>query len=458
MSAPLKFCLLLSGLLIAAAMQAQGVVQVVRTSVPDVDVYVDGRRVGSTGDNSALDIDLTPGQTYVVRVEKEGFITDQRRVSASGVSEDILFDLRAQLPPVVPPLSDTPPSQGGFADWLRENVLTLVLGVLLLLIVALVLALAWLVILDRRRGRGGGSSGRFPLPIPPVRPAPIGGFDRYDLLRQIGRGGMATVYFARDRHLGQTVALKVMDAGLLGDADLVRKFIREGETLQRIAASFPDAPVVRALRYGREHGDEEGRPFVALEYLDGRSLLQVLRRRGRLPLPRAIAIARQVAEGLAAAHAHGVWHRDVSPDNVIVVGAETDAPTVRLIDFGVAKNEYTLVHTLDGSITGKPAYMSPEQCRGDALDGRSDLYALGALLYALLTGHPPFTHRNPLLVMRMHESNEVPPLPETVPPAVRDLVQRLLSKRREDRPSSALSVANELGHLERELYAAAHVS
>jgi len=257
------------------------------------------------------------------------------------------------------------------------------------------------------------------------------------------------VYLARDRHLGQTVALKVMDAELVHDTDLARKFVREGEALQRITATYPGAPVVRALRYGREHNSEFGRPFVALEYLDGGSLLQVLRQQGRLPVRQVLAVARQVAEGLAAAHTHGIWHRDVSPDNVFVTGTDGHAPTVKLIDFGVAKNEYTLVHTLDGSIAGKPAYMSPEQCRGEALDGRSDLYSLGVLMYALLTGSPPFTDPNPLLVMRMHESASVPPLPSDVPPPVRELVYRLLSKQPEDRPSSASELVALLSTLER---------
>ena len=125
------------------------------------------------------------------------------------------------------------------------------------------------------------------------------------------------------------------------------------------------------------------------------------------------------------------------------------APEVKLIDFGVAKNEYTQAKTLDGSISGKPPYMSPEQCRGETLDGRSDLYAVGVMMYTMLAGHPPFTDTNPLLVMRLHETAPVPPLPDDVPEPVCNLVMRLLEKDRSDRPASAAEVAAQLSALER---------
>lgn len=389
----------------------------VETNEAGAAVYLDDALVGVTRGDGTLPVAVTPGlRTF--RVEKEGFVVDPDRhtveVAQGGISRTIRFNL------------DTEP-----LPWWR-NWQALLFAGLLTLCATLALALAFVLVW---RDREGGFTQTTT-------------FDRYDVIRTIGRGGMATVFLARDRLVGQTVALKVMDATLVHDTDLSRKFIREGEALQRITGTYPTAPVVRALRYGREHNAEGGRPFVALEYLEGKSLLQVLKTSGRLPVPQALSAARQVAEGLAAAHAHGIWHRDVSPDNVFVIGFDRHTLEVKLIDFGVAKNEYTLVHTLDGSITGKPAYMSPEQCRGESLDGRSDLYSLGALLYALLAGQPPFSDPNPLLVMRLHESAPVPSLPSDIPQRVCELVYRLLSKRREGRPASASELIARIDEIE----------
>ena len=389
----------------------------VETNQAGAAVYLDGKLVGVTRGDGTLPVSVTPGlRTF--RVEKEGFVVEPARhaveVARGGVSRTIRFTLETEPPP-----------------W-WQNWQALLFAALLALCAALALTLAFVLLRRERVGELNLTTT----------------FDRYEVIRTIGRGGMATVFLARDRHAGQTVALKVMDANLVHDTDLARKFIREGEALQRITGTYPTAPVVRALRYGREHNEEGGRPFVALEYLDGKSLLQVLQSRGRLPLPQALSAARQVAEGLAAAHAHGIWHRDISPDNVFVIRYDGHQIEVKLIDFGVAKNEYTLIHTLDGSITGKPAYMSPEQCRGESLDGRTDLYSLGALLYALLAGHPPFSDPNPLLVMRLHESAPVPSLPSDVAQPVRELVYRLLSKRREDRPATATELVAVISALE----------
>ncbi len=373
-------------------------------SPPDAAVSVDGQPVGRTDADAegVLWLNLASGD-YRLRAEKEGFLPADTTLTVGSVTEIISIKL---LPGVC---------------WLCRAFWALVA---LCAVTALALALV-----NRRKAQATAR------------------FDRYHILRPLGRGGMATVYLARDRKARHEVALKVMDAELTHDDDLVRKFVKEGEALQRIGGSAPASPVVRAFRYGREHGRAQGRPFVALEYVPGESLLRTLQTQGRLPVTHVLAVARQVAEGLAAAHAHGIWHRDVSPDNVLVAGYDAAGPVVRLIDFGVAKHEYTQAHTLDGSIAGKPAYMSPEQCRGEGLDGRSDLYSLGVMLYTLLAGHPPFTDPNPLLVMRMHETSTPPPLPPDVPPAVAALVLRLLRKRPDERFSSAAALVAALDGL-----------
>lgn len=256
-----------------------------------------------------------------------------------------------------------------------------------------------------------------------------GRFDQYMVVATLGRGGMATVYRARSP-AGGMVALKVMDRELRNDTDLLTKFLREGRVLQTINERYPGAPVVRALRYGLEDGQADGRPFIALEYLEGMHLLEFLRAQGnRLPPETAAAIVTDIARGLDAAHACGVFHRDLTPDNIIILNVSAPTGMLKLIDFGVAKHEFTSVHTLDGSIFGKPPYMSPEQCRGGTVDGRTDLYALGVIYYLLLTGRTPFADRNPLAVMKMHESSPVPALPTHVDAVTSSIVHRLLEKK-----------------------------
>ena len=256
-----------------------------------------------------------------------------------------------------------------------------------------------------------------------------GRFDEYMVVATLGRGGMATVYRARSPG-GEMVALKVMDRELRNDTDLLTKFLREGRVLQTINERYPGAPVVRAMRYGLEDGQADGRPFIALEYLEGIHLLEFLRVQGNRLLPEtAAAIVTDIARGLDAAHACGVFHRDLTPDNIIILNAPAPTGVLKLIDFGVAKHEFTSVHTLDGSIFGKPPYMSPEQCRGGTVDGRTDLYALGVIYYLLLTGRTPFADRNPLAVMKMHESSPVPALPTHVDAVTSSIVYRLLEKK-----------------------------
>ncbi len=392
------------------------VYMIVVTGRDSSSVYINGIFEGVTADDGQLDVDLVPGE-YVITAEREGFVPGETVwVQDEDAVTDNIFVTLDPLPPAPEPEA---PREGG-------NVIFVALLAVCGLLAA---SLAYAVTRKRKHEST---------------------FDRYAVLRTIGRGGMATVFLARDGD--DEIALKVMDPGLLRDGELVRKFLKEGEVLQTIAESAPAAPVVRALRYGRENGDETGRPFVALEYIPGDTLLEFCRTAGRLNPEQAIGVAQQVCRGLEAAHREGVWHRDVSPDNVLLVEEEPtrDEPlAVKLIDFGVAKNEYTQAKTLDGSISGKPPYMSPEQCRGESIDGRSDLYSVGVMLYTMLAGQPPFTDTNPLLVMRQHETAPVPPLPDEVPTPLADLVMRLLSKDRADRPESAAAVVSELSALAR---------
>ncbi len=271
--------------------------------------------------------------------------------------------------------------------------------------------------------------------------------DRYEVRELIGRGGMATIYKGIDttRRGAPPVAIKIMDDAHLADPDLVRKFLREGEILRQLERDDPEAPLVHVFHFGRAGGDS-GRPFIAMEHVDGEDVLRHLRRRGRLPLSEAARVIAGVARALAPAHAAGVYHRDLTPDNVILTDTPRGGYRLRLIDFGVARHEYTSHGTLDGSIAGKPPYMSPEQCQGLPVDGRSDIYALGIMFFTLLTGEPPFVSKNPLEVMRMHK-DEVVRFPPAFEEPVRALLGRLLAKDPAQRPASVHFLLADLQHL-----------
>jgi serine/threonine-protein kinase len=273
--------------------------------------------------------------------------------------------------------------------------------------------------------------------------------DRYEVREQIGRGGMATIYKGLDttRRGAAPVAIKVMDDSHLTDPDLVHKFLREGEILKQLNEADPEAPLVRVLHYGRAGGDS-GRPFIAMELVEGEDLLKHLRRRGRLPQKEAARIVAGVARALVPAHAAGVYHRDLTPDNVILTSQPRGGYALRLIDFGVARHEYTSHGTLDGSIAGKPPFMSPEQCQAIPVDGRSDIYSLGVMLYALLAGAPPFVNRNPLEVMRMHKEEPVS-FPADFPPSARVILEKALAKDRNKRQRDISALFSELSLLER---------
>ncbi len=298
--------------------------------------------------------------------------------------------------------------------------LELVLGALLFLV--LIIGAGTVMVFKRRRDPSAN------------RDSYVGSrFDSYLVHQFLKRGGIATLYLATDARDKSLVALKIMHEHLMEDRDLITKFLREGDILEVLNRKYPDAPIVRVYRHSRENNAPGGRPFIALELIDGPDLDDLLRRGRSFTHPEAARIIREIAIALSAAHAEHTWHRDVSPGNIMMHMRGNEIAGLTLVDFGVAKHEYLSSHTPDGSIHGKPPYMSPEQCRGQEIDGRSDIYALGILFFTLLEGHPPFMSKNPLEILRMHETVPLPPLSGNVPVQLRSMVERMLRKDRDER-------------------------
>jgi serine/threonine protein kinase len=201
---------------------------------------------------------------------------------------------------------------------------------------------------------------------------------RYRLLAVLGTGGMATVWRARDDMLGREVAVKVLSPQHATDPEFLARFEREA----RHAAAVSHARLVTVF----DCGVERGTPFIVMELVAGRTLRQVLDETGPLPPGQAVAVAVAVCEGLEAAHAAGLVHRDITPANIVLNGDE-----VKILDFGIARADGTRAATATGTVLGTAAYLSPEQASGQSASPQSDLYALGCVLFEMLTGRPPFT-------------------------------------------------------------------
>lgn len=396
-------------------------------NLADAEVDVDGAPRGTTDTAGQLTLRLTPGQSHRIEIRKTGYETHSETITPAGAGK-LKIEIKAQAEP--------PPH--------RVDVLLIVLVVLLVGSVTLLIAM-----LLRHRARTAAA------PAARVQQTVVeqtgGIFDRYRLIAPLGTGGVATIYRGYDLIDKAAIALKVLDARWLSDPEMVRKFLAEGEALHAIAKRDAAAAVVKCFRYGREHDSIVGRPFIALELLEGETLQSRLDREPRLDPVAVTAVAYQIAFALVAVHDAGIVHRDLTPDNVFlkkgeltVGGIRFAVPLVVLIDFGIARQELMSRMTLDGSIAGKPHYMSPEQCRGIPVDTRGDLYSLGVILYLMVAGRLPFPGRDPFEVMRAQMSDAPPPMSGDADLQFADLCNRLLQKAPEHRPQSAAGVAQEL--------------
>jgi eukaryotic-like serine/threonine-protein kinase len=259
---------------------------------------------------------------------------------------------------------------------------------------------------------------------------------RYRLERPLGHGGMATVYLGHDTKLGRAVAVKVLADNLAGDNAFRERFLREA----RLAARLSDPNVVSVYDAGE---DEDGRPYIVMEHVEGRTLADVLHERGPLPADEAVGLALQALRGLGHAHAAGLVHRDVKPQNLLL---RSDG-TLKIADFGIARAAETTALTQIGTVLGTAAYLSPEQAAGEEVTSAADVYSLGAVLYELLTGRPPFELESLADLAAKQAAGEIVPVRELapeVPPHVEDAVMRSLARNPDYRPASAADLAGEL--------------
>ena len=256
----------------------------------------------------------------------------------------------------------------------------------------------------------------------------------FRVVRLIGEGGMGKVYEARHLRLGdQRFAVKVLLPEFAQNAEIVARFQREAES----ASSISHPNVVQVIDV---HRTREGAPYLVAEFLDGEELGAFVEKVGRLGVPFAVGIARQVCRGLAAAHAKGVVHRDMKPENVFLLrqqAGEQGVPRVKVIDFGVSRvKDHDINLTQAGVILGTPSFMSPEQARAEVVDERADIYAVGAVLYNLLTGLRPFDADDPTRTLIMLLTEELPPVRQSnpmVPPGLDEIIRVCLAKNKEER-------------------------
>jgi hypothetical protein len=272
---------------------------------------------------------------------------------------------------------------------------------------------------------------------PSDKPGQLGRLERYEVLEEIGRGGMGVVLKAFDPSLHRVVAIKVLAPQLATSGVARKRFLREAKA----AAAVTHDHIVTI------HAVEEfnGLPYLVMQYVPGQSLQERIDKDGPLELPDILRIGMQTASALAAAHAHGIVHRDIKPANILL---EEGVQRVKITDFGLARAMDDASLTQSGFVAGSPLYMAPEQARGEALDHRADLFSLGSVLYTMCTGRPPFRAANTLAVLRRVSEDSPRPIREThpeIPDWLADVIAKLMAKEPTERFASAAEVEEVLG-------------
>ena len=268
--------------------------------------------------------------------------------------------------------------------------------------------------------------------------------ERYHVLKKLGEGGMGQVYLAEHVKMGRKSAVKVMNPGMVQNVDAISRFNREAANASRI-----NHPNVAGIYDFGETSD--GLIYLAMEFVEGQPLTEIIKQHGALPPMRASEIARQTAEGLTVAHDMGIVHRDLKPDNIMIAKGRGGADLVKVVDFGIAKaaasDEQKVTKT--GMVVGTPEYMSPEQLSGDPLDARSDIYALALVTFNMLTGALPFPGESMQETMIMRLTDDPRPLGEMKPdiawPAeLQRVMDRALARRADERYRNASEFAHDL--------------
>jgi serine/threonine-protein kinase len=266
---------------------------------------------------------------------------------------------------------------------------------------------------------------------------------KYELLARLGEGGMSVVYRARRVHIGDDVAVKILTGKFVKDDAALERFRREA----RAAAMLRHPNVITIHDFG-ETDDEHAPAFIVMEFVKAAALSELLKSEHRFSVARGVRLMRGICAGVGAAHRQGVVHRDLKPENILVVAPDDDfeVESVRVVDFGLAKLLADAGVAPTGAVVGTPYYMSPEQCLGEPLDARSDVYSLGVMFYEMLSGKRPFTAETVSGVINRHLSEPPPPLDHSlqIPRRISIGIMHALAKDPNDRPHTATELARHM--------------